>query len=264
MLEDGLLKKQIVQPETAHVDDIQGASGVTYWGHDPDDVCAYLTPKVSRIRSWKLGLIQFVLKFFIFGYIIIYQMGIMMGYLNFESIDSTGIKSTVYAPASYKSFETLPPYCCECNTTTGLPIKPLDKMSPLYKPPYHTCIAGSGKPGTCCVEMDKEGIRSVRTTSQSIGVATSMQFQRFSSSCPGQNPNTTTLGMEYPVSQKCNMSQITIDADQDGKADPNTYFYTMGIEKFTLSITHSISSPALSNVIDMDLMRGTLVGGKVI
>ena len=109
----------------------------------------------------------------------------------------------------------MPQYCCECNTTTGLPLRPYPKSSSSYAPPYHICAAANGKPGACCVEQDREGIRTVKITSQSIGVATSMEFQDYAAKCP-DSPATPT----FPVNRSCSFNV-------QAKNGAGSYFYTV-------------------------------------
>lgn len=119
---------------------------------DADTVCAYQTPKVVIIRSWKLGVLSNVIKVVVVAYMI-FQIFDKQGYLRLESVYDSGLSATIY---SHMLGRTTPDYCCECNPGTGLPNKPYDpeKGNP-YDVGYHSCEAMNGKPGACCTVSDK-------------------------------------------------------------------------------------------------------------
>jgi hypothetical protein len=202
-------------------------------GMDPDDVFAYMTPKMSRIRSWQLGLTSMALKIAILIYIVGYQIIAMKGYQKLDPIDGGIIHSNIRSVLP----EKLPSYCCECNTATGRPVDP-------------KCRRDTFPRKACCLMLKTEvnntsgGAFIYRSTPKTVSFATRFTHVRTVVECDG-----TTVNVNYPVGMKC--------IEKAYNDEP--YFFVGGVEDFTIGVSHGIAEATHVGVSSNMAMTGTLV-----
>jgi hypothetical protein len=210
-------------------------------GVDMDDMCAYSTPKVTVIRSWKLGVISNALKFATVLYIIVGPMYFDRGYMKMSDVDGGGVKNTVFAPGT----PTLSDYCCICATTDSEPESP--DVFPGDEE-YHYCNSIGGGPGACCGQLDQRGMRSVIREAGGVALATNFKYETFEVQ--------GTVGPDacvIPTDPACTIGKI------DPTPGDGLMYYVMDVESFTIGISHAISSVNFQGIVSFEGMKGRLM-----
>jgi hypothetical protein len=219
---------------------------VRWFGSDPDDVCAYSTPKVTRIRSWQLGITSNGIKIFIiFFYIIGYTIIINKGYLRFSSIDKGIVQSSIFSrPPSHK-----PDYCCECSARNGQPTDNATCPIAGFNTPANKNVLGqTGK--SCCYygyPKDSQSVRFATNGAGFLSFVTRYNHLTTKTICPATNLTDAELG--FAVDPSCS-------AIADKSAIP---YFIAGVEDFTIGLNHGISPASGGSVVSTKRMKGKLV-----
>jgi hypothetical protein len=221
------MQEQLIRASQATRDEVHVC------GIDLDDMCAYSTPKMTIIRSWKLGMISNCLKVATVCYIIIGPMYTDRGYMKMSDVDGGGVKTTVFAPGS----PVLRNYCCNCDPTTGNPAEP---NATFPSPEYHYCNSIGGQPGACCGQMDERGMRSVIQEANGVAVATNFKYETFAA---------TEEGCNFPTTPECAIVNT----------ETGPMYYMMDVESFTIGVSHALSAVDLNQVVSLGAMRGKLM-----
>jgi hypothetical protein len=197
-----------------------------YTGKDPDDVFAYSTPKVTRIRSWQLGVISYSLKLLILFYIVGFNLLYMRNYMKWMPIDGGSVLSSIYTIKP----NGMPHYCCQCDSVTGVPVDP------------STCTEGKA----CCLLSDPNVPTSISpresvTSPDSVSFVTRFNYQRTDTYC-------ATQGSVFPISDDCVQTAV--------KSKP---FFVGGVESYSIGLQHGVASVTFANVVTNNNMVGALL-----
>jgi len=87
---------------------------------DIDDLLSYSTPKVVKVRDYRLGALDKIFKLAIFLYIVVYAVFVQQGYYSWEEIAGGSVTFNAQTP---KTGDIGQPsnydYCCNPNTVAG-------------------------------------------------------------------------------------------------------------------------------------------------
>eukprot|EP00026_Physarum_polycephalum_P009908 Phypoly_transcript_10046.p1 GENE.Phypoly_transcript_10046~~Phypoly_transcript_10046.p1 ORF type:complete len:418 (+),score=39.71 Phypoly_transcript_10046:121-1254(+) len=167
---------------------------------DPDDVLAYNTIKLVKIRDRRLGCIHHLLQFAIFIYIVVYTIILQKRYLRVEA-PSGAFRATVQQPPVWPDASTLP-YCTQ--------------RQPQYPPGY------DNYPCTYFLGLD---LTYPPAMMDSILVSTRIKDSIYNVT----NKNCSALPTTLECAPNPDVAQST-----------STRYYMAGIENFTLYIEHAI------------------------
>jgi hypothetical protein len=235
------LKGSLLQSESfSSSDGVYGAfeDKFTRWfGQDPDDVCAYSTPKIVRIRSWQLGLTANCLTLIIFfGYIVGYTIIYNQGFLKYQNVKNGNVQASIFSQRQ----PVVPSYCCDCSVDSG---EPRDNSTcPISG--YNTqdgYIEQTGK--SCCyfatTNTSSMPIRFARNTPTSLSFVTRYNHLVTSTACPASP--TPSDKLNFAVDPSCVQSE-------QKSAIP---YFIAGIENFTIGLSHGIAVKGGGNVLSV-------------
>jgi hypothetical protein len=234
---------------------------------DPDDLFAYSVPKTVKIRSWPVGVLNYVLTFAVIINII-YGIFHNEQYLLKKPVIKSAVTATVYAPYKYEvngksnssSLETNGEshgYCCDCHPNTAKPLDPAclteKTVTDAYSGQFAALLTGQLGPSltdttqgdgftkTCCVNLDPKGMRTSTMVDTSVTIATRVSTGSMSTSC------------KHPVNSDCEW--------QNDKQDD--IWFVRGVEDYTIGLQHSYSDPDAS---PEEVLAGTLkqMTGKLV
>eukprot|EP00045_Choanoeca_perplexa_P008389 m.77603 g.77603 ORF g.77603 m.77603 type:complete len:506 (+) comp14474_c0_seq1:119-1636(+) len=169
-------------------------------GWDIDELFAYETVKIVRVRDYKLGMINYAFQLGIVLYLIIYGLIISRGYLKTEELQAGSVLLNAKAPPRISRLnQNLLPYCCN---TTG----PCDNDSRLVLP---------------CLYYDEYQAEYPVGKDYSTMVTSRITFTEQTVNQPG-----------------CSFQSFNSDCAYEG--DTQTNYFVAQAENFTLRIRHAV------------------------
>eukprot|EP00040_Diaphanoeca_grandis_P004119 m.27122 g.27122 ORF g.27122 m.27122 type:complete len:469 (-) comp15691_c0_seq1:160-1566(-) len=179
-----------------------------------NNTLAYTTPKLVKVRDWRLGALNYVLKVAIFGYIV-FELFYSKGYMKMEQITGGVVTANTNSPVGeYKGGQSNLDYCC-------------DECEPWYEPKDKagnmTCLFWDGYQSDYPASMNQQ----VAMTSR-VRVTREVALPGCTTTSWGENcsyvPDDTTPGPNGTI----------------------TSGYVANLEKFTIMIRHGVHGMSVS------------------
>ena len=193
-------------------------------GYDTDEIFAFSTPKLVRIRDSRLGVLQLLLQLAILAYVVVWQIVKQTKYLELA------------APTGSLRFSLLEPLV-DPTCTTGCANTLAAKSTLPYCASYTGPVKRENKPYPCAF-IDGYALAHTQESSMMVTTRQTRQVQTRNASCSGDT-----------------CSAMWLDAAN------RTTVFPVQPERFTMQIDHNVQAVTVGVSVEMRKMRGLLVIG---